>query len=260
MAKKKTDSSTALEARSTGADDSAADLGDSQLSAIDRALALQAPIARRYVRSLKEKHPHWDEDELVRQIEKRFLRLATATGVGIGGAAAMPALGTAAAMALTVGEGLAFAEACAFLTLGVAYARGIDMSDPSSRKTITLAILGGEKGAQIVTKALGQRGVQWSAVLGGAAPEFITNAVNTQVNRWIRRTIARRVGGVWAGRLIPFGIGAVIGGVGNLVLAKSVVDASRDVFAYAPLTVESSALQDDESASEESASKESEGK
>lgn len=218
-------------------------LDDNQLNLIDKALAAQAPLARKYVDGLKKKNPSWGEEELVSQIEDRFVKLATAAGVGIGGAAALPGLGTVAAIALTAGEGLAFAEACAFLTLGVAHARDINMSDPNVRRTVVLAILGGEKGEEIVTKALGQRGVQWSALLGGSAPEFATKAVNGQVSRWIKRAVARRLTGAWLGRLIPFGVGAAIGGVGNHMLAKTVIEASRDVFRHAPrTTVESTAV------------------
>lgn len=217
-------------------------LDEKQIDLIDKALALQAPIARKYVDSLRKKNPGMSDDELVREIEKRFTRLAVAAGVGIGGAAALPALGTVTAVGLTIGEGIAFAEACAFLTLGTAHVRGIDMSDPSARRTVILAILGGERGAEIVTKALGKGGLQWSSVLNGVAPSFMTDAVNKQVGRWIRRAIARRVTGVWVGRLIPFGVGAVIGGVGNKVLASSVIDAARDVFAHADEPVDSTVV------------------
>lgn len=207
-------------------------LDEKQLMIIDKALAVQAPLARKYVDGLRRKHLEWSDDEVVEQLEKRFKRLAIASGVGIGGAAALPAIGTVTALALTVGEGAAFAEACAFLTLGTAYVRGVDMSDSSVRRTVILAILGGERGAQIVTKALGKSGLQWAAVLDGVAPKGMTDLVNGQVQRWVRRLIARRLTGVWAGRLIPFGIGAAIGGVGNRMLASSVIDASREIFSH----------------------------
>lgn len=206
------------------------ELEEKQLDMIDKAVAIQAPIAKKYVQRLRKKNPSWSDDQLAEAIEKRFVRLATATGVGIGGSASVPGIGTVAALALTVGEGLAFAEACAFLTLGLAEVRGVDMSDPNVRRTVILGVLGGEKGQEIVTKALGKSGLQWGAVLGGKAPGFVTQTVNAQINRWIRRSVARRMTGMWAGRLAPFGIGAVIGGIGNAVLARSVVAAIRNIF------------------------------
>ena len=225
-------------------DENSTELNEKQIDLIDKALAVQAPLAREYVRRLRKKRSHLSDDELVAAIEKRFVRLAAVTGVGIGGTAALPGVGTAAAMALTVGEGLAFAEACAFLALGVAEIRNVDMSDPSVRRTVILGIIGGEKGSEIVTKALGKGGLQWSTVLNGMAPEIVTTAVNKQVNRWIKRTITRRFTGVWAGRIAPFGIGAVIGGVGNTLLAKSVIEATRNIFEHAD-SVEGEVIQSD---------------
>lgn len=204
------------------------------LTIIDHALRIQAPLANRYVASLRKKRPELSDDELVAHIEKQFTRMLTASGAGVGGVAALPGVGTIAAIALTTGEGAAFAEACAFLTLAVARIRDVDMSDKERRRTITLAILGGEKGQELVSKALGKQGVQWTTVLNGVAPDFVMSAVNKQMKRWIRRKVASRLGSVWAGRLIPFGVGALIGGVGNRAIAKSVLSAQRTVFAHAP--------------------------
>lgn len=215
-------------------DDAAAAGPDARtFTLVDTALRLQRPLAEKYVASLRRKHPDLDDDQLVHHIETRFVTMLTATGAGVGGAAALPGVGTLAAVALTAGDGAAFAEACAFLTLAVAEIRGVDMRDRDRRRAITLGVLGGEEGAQIMGKALGKQGAQWSSVLSGVAPDFVVNAVSKQFNRWIRRRVITRVGGVWAGRLIPFGIGAVIGGVGNRTIAKSVVSAERTIFAGA---------------------------
>ncbi|MDU5962735.1 MAG: hypothetical protein E6Z13_06230, partial [Dermabacter sp.] len=125
-------------------------IDDKQFELIDKALALQGPIARKYVDSLRRKNPTWSDEQIIARLEGHFTKLAVATGVGIGGVAALPAVGTATAVALTAGEGFAFAEACAFLTLGIAHVRGVDMSDPTVRRTVILAILGGERGTEIV--------------------------------------------------------------------------------------------------------------
>jgi hypothetical protein len=202
------------------------------LSIVDHALRIQRPAADKYVDSLRRKHPEMSEEDLVSHVEKQFRRLLTASGAGVGGAAALPGVGTVAAIALTSGEGAAFAEACAFLILAVARVRGVDMGDQASRKTVVLGVLGGEKGEELVSKALGRQGLQWGAVLNGVAPDFVVSAVNNQIKRWIRRKIAARMGGVWAGRLIPFGVGAVIGGFGNRLVAGGVIKAEREIFSH----------------------------
>lgn len=219
---------------SASASTDAEPLDDRTFRIVDTALKVQRPLVAKYVASLRAKREGRSDDELVASIEKRFLTMLTVSGAGVGGAAAMPGVGTVAAVALTAGEGVAFAEACAFLTLAVADVRGVDMSDPDRRRMVMLGVLGGEKGAEIIGKALGKQGAQWSTVLNGMAPSFVVDIANKQVRSWIKRKVAARMGGLWAGRLIPFGVGAVIGGVGNHVVAKSVIEAERGIFAQAP--------------------------
>lgn len=225
------------ESTPTGAADQGGEaVDDRTFRIVDTALRVQRPLAAKYVASLraKDKHAGKDDDALVAHIEQRFTTMLTASGAGVGGVAALPGVGTAAAVVLTAGEGAAFAEACAFLTLAVADIRGVDMADPERRRTVALGVLGGEKGAEIVGKALGKQGAQWSTVLNGVAPDFVVRAANNQVRRWIKRKVTTRLGGLWAGRLVPFGLGAVIGGVGNRSVAKSVIEAERMIFSQAP--------------------------
>lgn len=207
---------------------------DRTMRIVDTALKVQRPLASKYVASLRTRKPGASDDELVRHVEKRFHHLLTAAGAGVGGAAAMPGVGTAVAVGLTLGEGAAFAEACAFLTLAVAEIRGVDMRDPDKRRMITMGVLSGEKGAEIMAKALGKQGAQWSSVVSGVVPDFVMRTVMKRVNAWLRRRVLARVGGVWAGRLIPFGVGAVVGGLGNHALARSVVAAEREIFSSVP--------------------------
>ncbi|MBV7433307.1 hypothetical protein KRX53_08255 [Dermabacteraceae bacterium TAE3-ERU5] len=206
-------------------------LGQSQMKMLDTALKVQGPLARGYVKRLRNKHPEWNNEQLHTAVEDKFRKLMTATGAGVGGVAALPVVGTVSAVALTAGEGVAFAEACAFLTLAVAEIYGVNMADASQRQTVTMALLGGEEGAKIMTKALGKQGVQWETLLGGNVPPVVLNAVNRHAKKWLQRKVATKLGSVWFGRLLPFGIGAVIGGVGNHMIAKSVIAAQRQVFA-----------------------------
>lgn len=198
------------------------------LSLIDAALKVQAPLARTYVEHLRAKHPEATDRQLLEKVTSRFTALTTATGAGIGGVAALPGLGTAAAIGLTVGEGLSFAESCAFLTLAAADIHGVDMTDRETRRLVLLGVLGGERGAEIIGKALGRQGMRWNSVLGGGGllPGFVTK----QVNKYVRRRVVARTGGLWLARLVPFGIGAVLGGLGARVVARSVVEAMLEIF------------------------------
>jgi len=212
-------------------------LDERWLSLIDAALKVQAPLARTYVEHLRAKHPEATDRQLLEKVTTRFTALTTATGAGIGGVAALPGIGTAAAVGLTVGEGLSFAESCAFLTLAAADIHGVDMTDRETRRLVLLGVLGGERGAEIVAKALGRQGLRWNSVLGGGGG-FLPGLVSKQVNKYVRRRVVARTGGLWLARLLPFGIGAVLGGLGARVVARSVVEAMLEIFGQGPGTLE----------------------
>lgn len=215
------------------------DLDDNTLGLIDRALAAQRPVAASFVRRLRERYPDRTPDQLDDLVAKRFRAMLTVTGAGVGGVAAMPGVGTVAAIAVSTGEGVVFAEACAFLVLAVAELHGIDMRDPEKRRIVVMGVLGGERGADIISHSLGQRGAQWSTIVMGGADNLLIRSVMQQVERSVRRKLAARLGTRWVGKLLPFGIGAVIGGISNYTLSRSVIDAAETVFASIEFTVES---------------------
>lgn len=210
----------------------ATELDERWMSLIDTALKVQTPLARSYVSRLRAKHPGATREELLEHVSDRFTNLLTLTGAGVGGVAALPGIGTAVAVGVTVGEGISFAEACAFLTLAAAEIYDVDMRDRQTRHLVMTAVLGGEHGTEIIAKALGKQGLQWNAVLGGSG--MVPNMISKQVTRYVRRRVVARTGGLWLGRLLPFGVGAVIGGVGSRTVARSVVEAVEQIFHQAP--------------------------
>lgn len=199
------------------------------LAVIDAALKVQAPLAHSYVHKLRQKHPEATDRQLLEHATKRFTTLTTAAGAGIGGVAALPGLGTAAALGLTVGEGVTFAEACAFLTLAAAEIHGVDMTDKNTRRLVLMGVLGGERGTEIIAKAMGKQGLQWHSVLNGGGG-FLPGLISKQVSRYVRRRVVARTGKLWLMRLLPFGLGAVIGGLGARAVSKSVVEAMLEIF------------------------------
>lgn len=203
------------------------------LDLIDTALKVQTPLARSYVARLRDRYPEATTHQLMHRLTTRFTTLMTATGAGVGGVAALPGLGTAAAIGLTVGEGVSFGEACAFLTLAAAEVHGVDMADPGTRRLVLMAVLSGDRGTEIVARTLGKQGLQWNAVLGGGGG-FLPNLVTKQVTRYVRRRVISRTGRLWFLRLLPFGIGAVLGGVGARGMARSVSEALGEIFSQAP--------------------------
>lgn len=220
------------EQQDTLSDSEFTQLDERWMSLIDTALKVQTPLARSYVTRLRAKHPGATREELLEHVSDRFTNLLTITGAGVGGVAALPGIGTAVAVGVTVGEGISFAEACAFLTLAAAEIYDVDMRDRQTRHLVMTAVLGGEHGTEIIAKALGKQGLQWNAVLGGSG--MVPNMISKQVTRYVRRRVVARTGGLWLVRLLPFGVGAVIGGVGSRTVARSVVEAVEQIFHQAP--------------------------
>ncbi|MDN5821953.1 MAG: hypothetical protein L0H74_04280 [Brachybacterium sp.] len=209
----------------------AEELDERWLSVLDTALRVQAPLARNYVERLRAKRPEATDRQLLEHVTTRFKDIATVTGAGIGGVAAMPGLGTVAALGLTVGEGVTFAEACAFLTLAAADIHGVDMAERSTRRLVLMGVLSGERGTEIIAKAMGKQGLQWNAILSGGGG-FLPGLVSRQVSRYVRRRVMARTGKLWFFRLLPFGIGAVLGGVGARSVARSVVESMLEIFSH----------------------------
>lgn len=203
------------------------------LDLIDTALRVQSPLARGYVASLRRKHPEATDRQLLEHVTTRFTTLTTLAGAGVGGVAALPGLGTAAAVGLTVGEGISFAEACAFLTLASAEIHGVDMTDDATRRLVLMGVLGGERGTRIIARTMGRHGLQWQAVLGGGGG-FLPSLISKQVSRYVRRRVVSRAGRLWVLRMLPFGVGAVLGGIGTRAVSKSVVEAMLEIFAHGP--------------------------
>lgn len=216
------------------ADDGFAEqLDERWLAVLDTALRVQAPLAHSYVLRLREKHPEATDRELLEKVTGRFTGLMTLTGAGIGGVAALPGLGTAAAVGLSIGEGVSFAEACAFLTLASAEIHGVDMTDDATRRLVLMGVLGGERGTRIIARTMGRHGLQWQAVLGGGGG-FLPSLISKQVSRYVRRRVVSRAGRLWVLRMLPFGVGAVLGGIGTRAVSKSVVEAMLEIFAHGP--------------------------
>ena len=51
------------------------------------------------------------------------------------------------------------------------------------------------------------------------------------------RTLLKQQGTAWLGRALPFGIGAVVGGVGNRVMGRAVVANAKEAFGPMPLVI-----------------------
>jgi hypothetical protein len=216
-------------------------MGDRQLElpaallrGVEKGISLQqAPIAG-YVARLRRSKPFASPAEIIAVLEKQYLATVTGAGAAVGGVAAAPAVGTAAAFALSGVETVLFFEATALFALAVAEAHGIRIAEAERRRTLVLAIVLGDNGAMLVEKLAGRTGQHWADLLPEAIPLSSITAINQTLGRWFLRRYGRKQGMLAIGRLAPLGIGAVIGAAGNRAFGRTVVMTSRRVFGPPP--------------------------
>lgn len=202
---------------------------------VDRAQRLQQPAVAKYVERIRAKHPEESPEQVIRRLERHFLRTVTASGGAVGAAAAVPGVGTVAALSAVTAESALFIEASALLALAVAEVHGISPTDRERRKTLVLAVALGDEGTTIVGKALGAKGRDSITRLDvPGLPGLNLKAVNrTLGNRFVRKFTLGKAP-VVMGKLIPGGIGAVVGGVGNRALGSLVLRNAREAFGPPP--------------------------
>ncbi|SDR73552.1 hypothetical protein [Agrococcus carbonis] len=211
------------------------------MAALERILGVQRPLVVNHLRSLRRKHPGITPAQTIERLEKQYLAAVSTGGAAVGATAVAPGIGTAAALGLTVAETVGFLEATAFFGQAVTEVHGIAVEDEQRAKALVMALMLGSGGSALVKRAAEQatgraRGIDahWGQLITSAMPTGAMGQVIDYLRRAFLRRMARNTGASMVGRAMPFGIGAVIGGVGNNILGRQVVKAAREAFGPAP--------------------------
>lgn len=208
----------------------------------DRLLTVQRPAVLAHIRAIRRAHPDASPQRVVEILERRYVTAVTAGGAGVGAAAVVPGVGTAAALAFAGAETAGFLEATSLFAQSVTEVHGISVTDPDRARTVVMALLLGEAGADLVRNLSAQATGQptppnqyWGDLIARNVPQAFIGQIATRIRkRFLRRfTISRGTGTL--ARLVPFGIGAAVGGIGSNILARSVVRAARDAFGPPPV-------------------------
>lgn len=201
---------------------------------LDNASRLQGPAVEKYVAYMRRAHPDDTPAQLIERLENRFLLAVTGSGSAVGGAAAVPGVGTIASIAAVGAETAFFIESSALLTLSVASVHGIPVHDHQQRRALVLSVALGESGMQIVQKTVGSSAKNWGPLITSRIPGgAMTNMNKSLVKKFVQKYLAKR-SALLFGKLLPAGIGAVIGGAGNRVIGKGVIRNAREAFGPAP--------------------------
>lgn len=203
---------------------------------IARSVRIQRPALDAYLGRLRSADPGAAPADIVATLRKHYLATITASGAAVGAAAAVPAIGTLAALSAVAGETGVFLEATAFFVLAVAQVHGIPVEDRERRRALVLAVLVGDDGKQAVADLLGSGRTSgaWLSQSAAALPLPAVSDLNRRLMRYFLKRYTLRRGVLTFGKLLPVGLGAVIGAVGNRMMGRKIVRNAHMAFGTPP--------------------------
>jgi hypothetical protein len=188
------------------------------------------------VERLREHSPDATPAEIVAKLEKYYLAAVMASGAAVGSAAAFPGIGTLAALSAVAGETVVFLEATAVYVLAVAEVHGIPAEHRERRRALVLAVLVGEDSKHAIADLIGtgRTSGAWMADGAAALPLPAVSQLNNRLVRYFVKKYALKRGAVAFGKLLPVGIGAVVGGVGNRMMGRRIIKNAQLAFGAPP--------------------------
>lgn len=239
------------------ATDTAPTLPDGFEDRLFEAIRVQRPAVISHIQTIRRSHPDATPAEAMKILESRYLAAVTSASAGVGGAAAVPGIGTAVALSLSGADLLLFFELSALYSLSIAEVHGLNVTDPQRAKVLVLGMTLGEssqgRAATLVAgAAAGKQGDHvglvndvaragaaarsgaWGDVVATTVPEGQLNPLMKQMLTAGAVKLGAKVGSGTFAKLLPFGIGMIVGGVASFAFGKSVVIASRSAFSAPP--------------------------
>lgn len=203
---------------------------------IERGARAQGPAVKAYVDRLRKQSPNASPAEIIRKLEKHYLAAVMASGAAVGSAAAFPGLGTLAAASAVAGETVVFLEATAVYVLAVAEVHGIPADHRERRRALVLSVLVGEDSKHAIADLVGPGRTKGAWIADGAAtlPLPAVSQLNSRLLKYFVKRYTLKRGAIAFGKLLPVGIGAVVGGVGNRLMGKRIVANAQKAFGNPP--------------------------
>jgi hypothetical protein len=203
---------------------------------IERSARVQRPAIRAYLDRLRNAHPDAAPAGIVAKLEKRYLAAVTASGAAVGSSATLPGIGTLVALSAVAAETVVFLEATAFFVLAVAEVHAIPAEHRELRRALVLSVLVGDEGKRAAADLLGSGRISGAWLSEGAVrlPLPAVSELNTRLLRYFVKRYTLRRGALTFGKLLPAGLGAVVGGVGNRMMGKKIIGNARKAFGDPP--------------------------
>ena len=200
------------------------------LRALDTAIEAAGKLARKRVDALRRANPQLSDTQLRRKVDVAFTSAMTSTGAAAGGAAAVPGVGTGAAIALTAADTSWFLTAASAYVLATAELRGIRVENFEHQRALVLLVLAGGGGSTFFGKAAGRTGAHLGKVVTNKVPLTTIMSINKVLGRHFVTRYGTRRGILVIGKVMPFGVGFAIGAGGNLMMARGLIKTTKRMY------------------------------
>jgi hypothetical protein len=205
-------------------------------AALDRALELNGAVVRKNIARARQRRPDASPAQVTKTLERMYLSAITGQGAAIGATAAAPGVGTGIALALSGGEVLTGLELTTLFALSLAEIHGVPWDEIERRRTLVMGIMLGSSGASTIPKVAERTGQHWAREIVAKVPTSTLKQINNVLGRNFVTKYGTKQGIIVLGQVMPFGLGAAIGGGGNALLGWSAIRAARRAFGEAPAT------------------------
>ncbi len=204
---------------------------------IERSSRVHGPAAEAYVTRLRRTRPGAGPAEIDALLEKRYLAALTASGAAVGSAATFPGVGTFTALSAGAGETVFFVEATAVFVLAKAVVYNVPADHRERRRALVLAVLIGDDSRRAIGELIGPSRTNggWLAEGMASLPLPTLARFNTRMLKYVVKRYTVRRGALMFGKMLPVGVGAVVGGTGNRMVGKKIVRNARQAFGTPPM-------------------------
>lgn len=204
---------------------------------LDKSIAVERPVVQAYLARVRANRRGAPAAEVIGALDKHYRRTVIGIGAAAGSAAAVPGVGTGAALASGMAEVAAFVSATAMYVLALAEVHDIPTHDPEVRRALVMAVLVGEGSLAAIEgggAAAAGTGQHWAHVISRTSSKDALPGINNRFAQFFGLRFGARQGALILGRAVPMGIGAGIGALGNAALARAVIVSARHAFGPPP--------------------------
>lgn len=201
------------------------------IDGLDHAVRIQTSAIEGYANWLRRNNPKASPADIQREMDKHFKRLATGSGGAAGLAAAVPGVGFVTGAAAVSAESLVFLDAAALYTAASAHLRGVNIRDAERRRALILVAVLGAPGTALVDTLIGDLGSKEDQDVASRINRIglpTLSTINAQLMKMARSRLTKKLKTMWIGKILPLGIGLVVGTMANRKLADQVITNTKE--------------------------------